>query len=66
TARVDLKADRKAGRLRVQAAWREPDATPETPARLAAELRRMAGWLGLEDVEVVGKGDLAEALERAL
>jgi uncharacterized protein YcaQ len=66
TARVDLKADRKAGTLLVQAAWREPDATPETPARLAAELRRMAGWLGLEDVEVVGKGDLAEALQHAL
>ena len=62
TARVDLKSDRKAGVLRVQAAWREPDATPETPARLAAELRRMAGWLGLGDVEVVGKGDLAEVL----
>ena len=66
TARVDLKADRKAGTLLVQAAWREPDATPETPARLAAELRRMAGWLGLENVEVVGKGDLAEALAAAL
>ena len=66
TARVDLKADRKAGRLRVQAAWREPDTTPDTPARLAAELRRMAGWLGLEDVEVVGKGDLAEALGEVL
>jgi hypothetical protein len=62
TARVDLKSHRQAGVLRVQAAWREPDATPETPARLAAELRRMAGWLGLERVEVVGKGDLAEAL----
>jgi uncharacterized protein YcaQ len=66
TARVDLKADRKAGTLLVQAAWREPAATPETPARLAAELRRMAGWLGLEDVEVVGKGDLAGALEGVL
>lgn len=66
TARVDLKADRKAGTLLVQAAWREPDATAETPERLAAELRRMAGWLGLERVEVVGKGDLAEALEAAL
>lgn len=62
TARVDLKADRKAGVLRVQAAWREPDATPDTPARLAAELRHMAGWLGLERVEVAGPGDLAEAL----
>ncbi len=65
TARVDLKSDRKAGALLVQAAWREPDATPDTPARLAAELTRMAGWLGLERVEVVGKGDLAEALAAA-
>ncbi len=65
TARVDLKADRKGGTLLVQAAWGEPDSTAETPARLAAELRRMAGWLGLADVEIVGKGDLAEALGAA-
>ncbi|MGV8929801.1 MAG: winged helix-turn-helix domain-containing protein [Brevundimonas sp.] len=63
TARVDLKSDRKAGRLLVQAAWREPDTTPETAARLAAALRRMAGWLGLDGVAVADKGDLAEALE---
>ncbi|MDP3803151.1 winged helix-turn-helix domain-containing protein [Brevundimonas sp.] len=66
TARVDLKSDRKAGRLLVQAAWREPDATPETAARLGEELQRMAGWLGLEAVEVVGKGDLAGALQAIL
>lgn len=66
TARVDLKSDRKAGQLLVQAAWREPDASPDTAARLADELKRMAGWLGLEGVTVVGKGDLAEALEGAL
>lgn len=65
TARVDLKADRQAGVLRVQAAWREPDTTAATPERLAAELGRMAGWLGLERVEVVGRGDLAEALAAA-
>jgi uncharacterized protein len=65
TARVDLKSDRKAGTLLVQAAWREPDTAPDTPARLAAELGRMAGWLGLARVEVVGKGDLAEALAAA-
>ena len=66
TARVDLKSDRQAGVLRVQAAWREPDATAETPERLAAELWRMAVWLGLEGVEVAGKGDHAEALQTAL
>src|SRR5690606_4727268 len=47
TARVDLKADRQARVLRVQAAWREPDATAQTPERLAGPLRRMAGWLGM-------------------
>ncbi|RZJ90154.1 MAG: winged helix-turn-helix domain-containing protein, partial [Brevundimonas sp.] len=66
TARVDLKSDRKAGALLVQAAWREPDTTADTAARLAAELKRMAGWLGLESVSVVGKGDLAQALDASL
>lgn len=66
TARVDLKADRQAAVLRVQAAWREPDATAQTPARLARELDRMAGWLGLDRVEIAGKGDLADALEDAV
>ena len=65
TARVDLKSDRQAGVLRVQAAWREPDATAATPERLAGELRRMAGWLGLDGIEIAGKGDLAEALQSA-
>ncbi|MBX3477502.1 MAG: YcaQ family DNA glycosylase [Brevundimonas sp.] len=63
TARVDLKADRKAGVLRVQAAWREEQTRPETAARLAAELNRMAAWLGLERVETMGKGDLAHNLD---
>jgi uncharacterized protein YcaQ len=62
TARVDLKADRKAGALRVQASHAEPWATPKTPERLAAELRLMAAWLGLERVEVQPQGDLAQAL----
>lgn len=66
TARVDLKSDRKAGALLVQAAWREPDADGETAALLADELKLMAGWLGLERVQVAGKGDLATALEDAL
>ena len=66
TARVDLKADRQAGVLLVQAAWREPEATHETAQRLAGELVRMAGWLGLGGVVVKHRGDLAEDLSSAL
>ena len=66
TARVDLKSDRKAGVLIVQAAHAEPWASGETPARLAAELNLMAGWLGLETVQVQTRGDLAGALAAAL
>ena len=58
-ARVDLKADRQGGVLLVQSAWRESDAPPETAARLAAELHRMAQWLGLSGVIVRPAGDLA-------
>jgi uncharacterized protein YcaQ len=62
-ARVDLKAERKAGVLRVAAAHLESgcDAAKVAPA-LAAELRLMADWLGLERIAVDQKGDLAEAL----
>ena len=66
TARVDLKADRKAGTLLVQASHAEPWAGEATPARLAEELKLMAGWLGLERVQVERKGDLAGALTQAV
>lgn len=66
TARVDLKSDRKGGTLLVQAAWREPDVDAEMPRILAEQLRSMASWLGLERVEVAGRGDLAAALDDAL
>jgi uncharacterized protein YcaQ len=66
TARVDLKSDRKAGTLIVQASHAEPWASDATPVRLAEELKLMAGWLGLERVRVERKGDLAGALAEAL
>jgi uncharacterized protein YcaQ len=47
-ARVDLKADRQAGRLIARNLHLEPDAPSETRERLARELASMAGWLGLE------------------
>src|SRR4051812_22574274 len=46
-ARVDLKADRQAGVLRVPAAHLEPDAPSDTVDALGEELELMAGWLGL-------------------
>jgi uncharacterized protein YcaQ len=71
-ARVDLKADRKAGVLRVPAAWLEPPTGRNDPApgaiaeALAAELWRLAGWLGLSSVEAPVLGDLAPGLGTAL
>lgn len=87
-ARVDLKADRPAGLLRVRAAWWEQaadghgrggqrrrgpgrgDAGPperdRVAAELAGELAEMAGWLGLDEVTVEPRGDLADDLRRAV
>lgn len=65
-ARVDLKADRLAGALRVQSAFAETYAPPHTVEELAQELQAMAGWLGLDAVVVNGRGDLAKPLRKAL
>jgi uncharacterized protein YcaQ len=61
-ARVDLKADRQGCALRVQAAHAEPDAPAETATELRAELESMAGWLGLERIDLVARGDLSAGL----
>jgi len=64
-ARVDLKADRATGRLRVlgvfaEAKLRRPDAML---AALAEELRHLATWLGLSDVAVEAEMPLAVSLK---
>ncbi len=65
-ARVDLKADRARGVLRVNSAWLEQGADPgETCAALAEQLVTMAGWLGLSEVEVAPHGDLGPRLAAA-
>jgi len=63
TARVDLKADRKASVLRVQNAHLESEADPGSTAEaLSRELRVLADWLCLESVQI----EKASAFERTL
>ena len=62
-ARVDLKADRARGVLRVNSAWLEPGHDPAyVAAELAVELAELAEWQGLAAVQVLPRGDLAPAL----
>ena len=64
--RLDLKADRAAGMLRVQAAHAEPDADRDTLApAVIDELNAMASWLGLDRVQIARRGNLAGVLERS-
>ena len=65
-ARVDLKADRRTGLLMVKGVYAEPCAPPDVAEELAAELERLAGWLGLHTVVVEPRGDLAPALSVAV
>jgi uncharacterized protein YcaQ len=64
--RVDLKNDRQAGVLRVQAAWSEPDPPADAAARLATVLRQTAAWQDLTDIEVVPRGNFAQSLTAEL
>ncbi len=61
-ARVDLKADRQGSVLVVKSAHAEPGAPEETASELAAELAEAALWLGLDDIAVEPRGDLADEL----
>ena len=65
-ARVDLKADRHSSCLRVQASHGERNIKQGTVASaLYEELQSMAGWLGLERIEIRPRGNLAAALADA-
>jgi uncharacterized protein YcaQ len=66
-ARVDLKADRSAGLLRVPGAFAEPGAanTARVVAELVRALREMAEWLELDGIATGQRGDLAEVLGTA-
>jgi uncharacterized protein YcaQ len=65
--RVDLKADRQVGVLRVQSAFAEDGVDRAlVAAELADELALMAGWLELDAVAVTDRGDLAPDLQAVL
>jgi uncharacterized protein YcaQ len=63
-ARVDVKADRPAGVLRVLATYAQPGAPAETAAEMLEEFKLMQSWLGLEKMEIAPKGDLGPALAK--
>jgi uncharacterized protein YcaQ len=66
-ARVDLKADRKLGRLHVLSAHDEPGVNRALVAdALARELALLAEWLGLAGIRVAERGALAASLRMAL
>jgi len=63
--RIDLKGDRQAGVLRIRGSYVEEGQDPTRVAGpLANEMKTMATWLGLKDVAVEQKGNLALALRK--
>lgn len=66
-ARVDVKADRKAGVLRARGSYLESGADRDRVApELAAALSEMAHWLDLDGVEVESRGDLGPVLQEVV
>jgi uncharacterized protein YcaQ len=66
-ARVDLKAERTRDALHVVGAFaQDGQQRSRVVEALAPELAAMASWLGLGDVTVGDRGDLAPALRRQL
>ncbi len=64
--RLDLKSDRDGGELAVLGSFAEESHDPAGIADdVAAEVIRMAGWLGLDGVRVDRRGNLAMALRAA-
>lgn len=63
-ARVDVKAERQNRVLLVRGSFAEADAPADTASELAQELTIFAGWLGLDEVRIEAKGDLAPALAK--
>jgi uncharacterized protein YcaQ len=65
--RVDLKADRRAGRLLVRSAFNEDGRDPtKVAAALAGELHIFAEWIGMDDVVVSQRGNLAARLSASM
>lgn len=63
--RVDLKADRKAGRLLVKSSFVEDGQDyARVATELGAELHRFADWLGLGEVSIASRGNLAATVRQ--
>ncbi|KTC35059.1 cytoplasmic protein [Pseudomonas sp. ABAC61] len=66
-ARVDLRAERAQGRLAVHAVHEETPGLDEQGIQaLASQLRQMAGWLGLADIQLNCQREGARRLRQVL
>lgn len=63
--RLDMKADRQNGTLRVEGAFIESGVEArDVAAPIAAEVQSMADWLGLDAVEIGRRGSLSKPLSQ--